>query len=85
MYLIRAHGAALKQVWKKRLRGRTYIYSRVECTYIRFLQTTCVALVVINLIWICYNMDKTTNVLMTLQETHDLRNPREWEASLDDV
>jgi len=85
MYLIRAHGAGLKRVWKQRLPRKVHISSRFDATNIRFLQTVCILLVVINLVWICYNMSQTTYALKNLEETYHLRKPREWEVALDDV
>jgi len=79
MYLIRAHGARLKRWRTQRLP------SKVECMYIRFLQTVFVLLDVLNLVWICYNMSQTTYALKNLEEMYYMRKPREWEASLDDV
>ena len=82
MYLIRVQGKAPRRKYQQRLTGKIYISS---CQYAHFLHLTCILLVVIDLVWICYNMAQTTHALETLEEINHLRNPREWDIAVDDV
>jgi len=82
MYLIRVHGNTQRRTYKPRLTGKMYISS---CQYAHFLHLTCLLLVVIDLVWICYNMAQTTHTLETLEQINHLRNPREWDIAPDDV
>ena len=72
-------------MWKQRLSSKMYISPSVKGKYIIFLHTVCVFLVVMNLVWICYNMSQTTFALENLEETYRLLQPREWDVVLDDV
>jgi len=82
MYLIHVQGDAPRRICKQRFTGKMYISSG---QYTHLLHVTCILLVAINLLWICYNMGQTTHALETLEETYHLRKPREWDIALDDV